>query len=602
MTEAVHPRFMRPLKAPNEDLGEVLRLGPTDPLVLDSGKRLTPLTIAYMTYGTLNAERSNAVLIGHALSGDQFVASTHPVTGKPGWWDIVVGPGKPIDTDRFFVICANVVGGCMGTTGPSDINPATDEPYGLKFPVVTIRDMVRAQAMLLDALGIEQVLCVLGGSMGGMQVLQWAASYPERVFSAMPIATAARHSAQNIAFNEVGRQAIMADPDWRGGNYALSDVNPSKGLAVARMAAHITYLSEAALQRKFGRTLQNRDAVSFGFDADFQIESYLRHQGMTFVDRFDANSYLYITRAMDYFDLAADYGGVLAEAFRGSKSTILPRLLHQRLAVPDEREQAHRARAQCGRRQCQLRRDRKRPRPRRLPARRARAVRHDPRLPERGGLHQGREMNASPKAGPGIALRPDLAAIAAMIPPSTRVLDIGCGDGALLEYLVRVKGVDGRGLELIQQNVNQCVARGLSVVQGDADTDLTEYPSGVFDIVILSQTIQTTRRPRFVIEELLRIGKRTIVSFPNFGHWRVRMSLATRGRMPVTKALGHAWHDTPNIHLCTIDDFLSLASEVGAHIEQAWTLHDGKAPQPMRPAAWGPNLFAQGAIFLLAKN
>ena len=400
---------------------------------------------------------------------------------------------------------------------------------GLKFPVVTIRDMVRAQAMLLDALGIEQVLCVLGGSMGGMQVLQWAASYPERVFSAMPIATAARHSAQNIAFNEVGRQAIMADPDWRGGNYALADVNPSKGLAVARMAAHITYLSEAALQRKFGRTLQNRDAVSFGFDADFQIESYLRHQGMTFVDRFDANSYLYITRAMDYFDLAADYGGVLAEAFRGTQVAVLPRLLHQRLAVPDEREQAHRARAQCGRRQCQLRRDRKRSRPRCVPARRARAVRHDPRLPERGGLRQGREMNASPKAGPGIALRPDLAAIAAMIPPSTRVLDIGCGDGALLEYLVRVKGVDGRGLELIQQNVNQCVARGLSVVQGDADTDLTEYPSGVFDIVILSQTIQTTRRPRFVLEELLRIGKRTIVSFPNFGHWRVRLSLATQG-------------------------------------------------------------------------
>ena len=189
-----------------------------------------------------------------------------------------------------------------------------------------------------------------------------------------------------------------------------------------------------------------------------------------------------------------------------------------------------------------------------------------------------------------------------MIPPCTRVLDIGCGDGALLEYLVRVKGVDGRGLELIQQNVNQCVARGLSVVQGDADTDLTEYPSGVFDIVILSQTIQTTRRPRFVLEELLRIGKRTIVSFPNFGHWRVRLSLATKGRMPVTKALGHAWHDTPNIHLCTINDFLSLANEVGAHIEQAWALHDGESPKPMRPAAWGPNLFAQGAIFLLAKN
>ena len=320
MSDAAHPNFLRPLRAPAENRGYALDFGPGQPLVLDSGKRLSPFRIAYMTYGTLNAARSNAVLICHAISGDQFVAGTHPVTGKPGWWNHTVGPGKIIDTDRFFVICANVVGGCMGTTGPGEIDPATGEPYGLGFPIVTIRDMVRAQAMLLDALGIEQILCVLGGSMGGMQVLQWAASYPDRVYSAMPIATGARHSAQNIAFHEVGRQAIMADPDWRGGDYALAGVRPAKGLAVARMAAHITYLSEAALQRKFGRELQDRDALSFGFDADFQIESYLRYQGMTFVDRFDANSYLYLTRAMDYFDLAADYGGVLAEAFRGTKS------------------------------------------------------------------------------------------------------------------------------------------------------------------------------------------------------------------------------------------------------------------------------------------
>jgi homoserine O-acetyltransferase len=218
------------------------------------------------------------------------------------------------------VICANVLGGCMGTTGPGEIDPATSKPYGLSFPLVTIRDIVRTQALLLDSLGIEQLLCVVGGSMGGMQALQWAASYPERVHTVMPIATGARHSAQNIAFHEVGRQAIMADPDWRGGEYGTQKVSPAKGLAVARMAAHVTYLSEAALQRKFGRELQDRDAVSFGFDADFQIESYLRHQGMTFVDRFDANSYLYMTRAMDYFDLAADYGGVLAEAFRDAKA------------------------------------------------------------------------------------------------------------------------------------------------------------------------------------------------------------------------------------------------------------------------------------------
>ena len=320
MSDAVYPRFLRPMKAPAENRGQVLEFGADHPLVLDSGKRLSPFTIAYMTYGALNAARSNAVLVCHALSGDQFVASTHPVTGKPGWWDYAVGPGKPIDTDRFYVICANVVGGCMGTTGPGEIDPSTGEPYGLGFPLVTVGDMVRAQAMLLDALRIDQLLCVLGGSMGGMQVLQWAASYPQRVYSAMPLATAARHSAQNIAFHEVGRQAIMADPDWKAGDYALAGVKPSKGLAVARMAAHITYLSEAALQRKFGRELHDRNALSFGFDADFQIESYLRHQGMTFVDRFDANSYLYITRAMDYFDLAGDYGGVLAEAFRGTKT------------------------------------------------------------------------------------------------------------------------------------------------------------------------------------------------------------------------------------------------------------------------------------------
>ena len=289
-----------------------------DPLPLDSGQALPDWQIAYQTYGTLNAERSNAILVCHALTGDQHAANHHPVTGRPGWWDIMVGPGKPIDTNVFFVICANVLGGCSGTTGPASVKPRSGRPYALALPVVTVGDMVRAQARLIEHLGIDTLFAVIGGSMGGMQVLEWGVSYKDRVFSAIPIAAGVRHPPQNIAFHEVGRQAIMADPDWRGGRYLDHAVQPRKGLSVARMAAHITYVSERALHRKFGRALQDRDMVTYGFEADFQIESYLRHQGSTFVDRFDANSYLYLTRAMDYFDLAAEHGGRLANAFRGS--------------------------------------------------------------------------------------------------------------------------------------------------------------------------------------------------------------------------------------------------------------------------------------------
>ena len=287
-------------------------------LKLDCGVTLDSIELAYTTYGTLNEDKSNAILICHALTMDQYVALDNPIAGKPGWWLDGVGPGKTVDTDKYFVICSNVLGGCAGSTGPQSDKPDGSGPYGPDFPVITIADMVRAQNLLIDHLGIESLFCVLGGSMGGMQVLQWAAAHGERVFSAVPIATSARHSSQNIAFHEVGRQAVLADADFKGGRYFETDDRPRKGLAVARMAAHITYLSEAALQRKFGRNLQDREAVTYGFEADFQIESYLRHQGMSFVERFDANSYLYITRAMDYFDIAADHNGNLAAAFKDS--------------------------------------------------------------------------------------------------------------------------------------------------------------------------------------------------------------------------------------------------------------------------------------------
>ncbi len=288
-----------------------------DALPLDSGQKLEAAQIAYETYGELDNDKSNAVLICHALTGDQYVASDHPITGKPGWWERMVGPGKPIDTDRYHVICANVIGSCMGSSGPASLAP-DGQPYGMRFPVITIRDMVRGTMALLDGLGIETLHAVVGGSMGGMQALSLAANWPDRAQRVLVIASTARHSAQNIAFHELGRQAIIADPNWSDGDYYAKDARPDSGLAVARMAAHITYLSEEGLTEKFGRRLQDRDAKSFGFDADFQVESYLRYQGSGFTQRFDANSYLYITRAMDYFDIAEEHGGKLADAFAGT--------------------------------------------------------------------------------------------------------------------------------------------------------------------------------------------------------------------------------------------------------------------------------------------
>jgi homoserine O-acetyltransferase len=297
---------------------------PPHEMVLDSGARLGPITLAYETYGTLNSAKNNAILILHALSGDSHVAGYYREDDpKPGWWDIMVGPGKGIDTDKYFVVCSNILGSCMGSTGPCTINPDTVLPYALDFPMVTLGDMVRAQKALIDHLGIEKILAVVGGSIGGMQVLEWCVKYPGVVVSAIPLATTTRHSALAIAFNEVARQAIMADPNWNNGNY-YSGEKPDLGLAVARMIGHITYLSDESMRHKFGRRLQNRSDFSFNFDADFQVESYLRYQGTKFVERFDANSFLYITKAADYYDFEKQYGdGSAVEAFSKARAKFL---------------------------------------------------------------------------------------------------------------------------------------------------------------------------------------------------------------------------------------------------------------------------------------
>jgi len=297
---------------------------PPHEMTLESGASLGPVTVAYETYGTLDAQKSNAVLICHALSGDSHVAGYYGEDDpKPGWWDIMVGPGKGIDTDKYFVICSNILGSCMGSSGPYSINPKTSKPYGLDFPLVTIGDMVRAQKALMAHLGIERILSIIGGSIGGMQVLEWCLRYPEMVVSAVPLATTIKHSALAIAFNEVARQAIMADPNWNNGDYYLRK-KPDLGLAVARMIGHITYLSDDAMRQKFGRQLQNKGDFSFKFDADFQVESYLRYQGTKFVERFDSNSFLYITKASDYFDLEKQHdSGSPVKAFSKARAKFL---------------------------------------------------------------------------------------------------------------------------------------------------------------------------------------------------------------------------------------------------------------------------------------
>ena len=290
------------------------------PIKLDCGRIIDNYPIAYETWGVLNKNKDNAILIFHALTGDQFVSGINPITKKDGWWSFAVGPDKAIDTNKYFVICVNVIGGCMGSYGPSNIDSSTKKNLGTNFPVITINDMVNAQYNILDFFKIDKLFCVAGGSMGGMQVLQFVSNFPDKARIALPIACTASHSAQNIAFNELGRQSIMADANWLNGDYSNQKLSPDKGLSVARMAAHITYLSKNGLQEKFGRKLQERDDLKFSFDADFQIESYLRHQGSVFVDRFDANSYLYITRAMDYFDLTKQYNGNLSKAFKNTKT------------------------------------------------------------------------------------------------------------------------------------------------------------------------------------------------------------------------------------------------------------------------------------------
>ncbi len=575
------------------------------PLTLESGRSLGPIDVAYETYGTLNDAGDNAVLICHALSGNAHVAGKHgPDDPKPGWWDNMVGPGKGIDTDRYFVICSNFLGGCSGTTGPGSIDPKTQKPYGLDFPVITIADMVKVQKLLLDKLGIDKLLCVIGGSMGGMQVLQWAIDYPQMVRSVIPIASTSHLGAQSIAFDAVGRNAILADPNFNQGDYT-DDRSPNEGLAIARMIGHITYLSEHGMREKFGRDLRDGDRYRYDFKSEFAVETYLDYQGQAFVDRFDANSYLYITRAMDYFDLKRRYGS-LQNAFKDAASRFLViSFASDWLFTPAQSEAIVEALV-ANRKDvsfCNI----------------DSPYGHDAFLLEPKTLgsfisrfldatHRNQTVssavssaNARDKLDSHLEqarrIRVDYAIIESMIEPDSRVLDIGCGDGELLTRLAIDKSVRPEGIELDEHLVLECVKKGLPVIQYDVERGLKSYADKSFDYVILSQTMQTVKTPEKVLSEMLRIGKKVIVSFPNFAHWRCRLQMALGGIAPVTKGLPFAWYNSPNIHFLSLKDFDAFCAKLGVTIEKRTALRKTR----ISTVRICPNLLAEQAVYLLQK-
>jgi homoserine O-acetyltransferase len=573
-----------------------------EPLQLECGKKLAPIDVAYETYGQLNEAGDNTVLICHALSGNAHVAGyNNPDDRKLGWWDNMVGPGRGIDTNKYFVICSNFLGGCSGTTGPSSISPATGKPYGLDFPIITIADMVKVQKLLLDKLGVKQLLAVIGGSIGGMQVLQWAIFYPEFVKAAIPIATTSHLGAQSVAFDAVGRNAILADANFSDGKYH-DKKGPDRGLAIARMIGHITYLSEQGMREKFGRNLRSAEDYSYDFNSEFSVETYLDYQGQTFVERFDANSYLYITKAADYFDLQKDYGS-LARAFANTKSRFLVISFTsdwlftpaQSVAMVEALAENRKDVSYCclaspyghdafllepevlGRFLCCFLQATYRPKGTQQPC-----------------SCYARNMRQRSKFEQAHRVRVDYELIESLIEPDSMVLDIGCGDGELLANLMRDKNIKAEGIELDQELVLDCVCRRIPVIQQDIEQGLRYYGDDSFDYVILSQTVQTIKNPEKVFKELLRVGKKVIVSFPNFAYWRGRAQLFFRGKAPVTRQLPFRWHDSPNIHCLSLKDFDKFCKKLGVKVEKKIPL----VKNYLSPVRFLPNLFAEQVIYV----
>lgn len=573
------------------------------PLRLEKGGELSSVTVAYETYGALNTQRSNAVLICHALSGDSHVAR-HDASDDPGWWDVLVGPGKPIDTDRYFVICPNLLGGCRGTTGPSSLNPATGRPYGHDFPTITIGDMVEAQRRLLDRLGIERLLAVVGGSVGGHQAMTWAARHPGKMLGVAALATSPRLTSQALAFDVVGRNAILRDPHFHNGQYYEQPSGPHVGLAIARMIGHITYLSREAMREKFeADRFQPRD-VAAEFEKQFSVGSYLGYQGTKFTERFDANSYMVLSMAMDLFDLGQD-AAELARALRPARCRwLVISFTSDWLFPPDQSRDivnallANKApvsycnvRSQCG---------------------------HDAfLLPDEvdiyGGMVRSFLANLAAESGASADLpeevhgansiftqhRLDYDRIMELLPPGSSVLDLGCGSGGLLARLKKENRRRLAGVELDEQKILACVSRGLDVIQADLNRGLSAFGDDEFDSVIVSQTLQTVQDVEGLLRETLRIGRTCIVSIPNFAYHRLRRMLAEEGRAPkVAGVLHYEWYNTPNIRFFSIADFEDFCAAKGIQVHRRIFL-DTEAGEEIFDE---PNLNADLAIFVISRS
>jgi homoserine O-acetyltransferase len=567
-----------------------------EPLQLSCGQWLSSYELAYETYGKLNPDHSNAVLVCHALNASHHVAGYYAGDrDNVGWWDNMIGPGKPLDTNRFFVIGVNNLGSCFGSTGPQSTNPDTGRPWGGDFPLVTVEDWVDSQARLADKLGIAQFAAVMGGSLGAMQALTWAIRYPQRIRHALVIAGAPNLSAQNIAFNEVARQAIMTDPDFHEGHFSAHATLPRGGLRIARMVGHITYLSDLQMEERFGRKL--REGIKYSFSPEFQVESYLRYQGEKFAEYYDANTYLRITKALDYYDPALATGGDLGKAVAPAECKFLVVSFTTDWRFPPARSREI-VKALVDRRRDVSYAEINAPHG------------HDAFLLDDPQYHQlvrtyfenvasdadystfrfGADIKQKIEERHRQAHRADFATIASWITPGAHVLDLGCGDGSLLAYLARERGVKGYGVEIAPQGVIASVRNGINVLQSDLESGLAGFDDASFDCVVLSQTLQAMRHTEEIVAEMLRVGREVIVTFPNFGHWSHRWQIL-RGRMPVSERLPYQWYDTPNVHLCTVADFDAFLRERNCVVENRVVLADGHVVHML------PNVLGELAIY-----